>query len=104
MSIKEEFEYKTAKEMRKLADEKNEQLIDIKKETDKTLKKILQTVEIMAEKGNYSISYFCDKSECDMIENVIQELEKLGFTTKILDFGEDRKAISIKWDSEEDEN
>ncbi|WMJ81222.1 hypothetical protein RBU49_02920 [Clostridium sp. MB40-C1] len=104
MSIKEEFEYKTAEQMKKLADKKNEQLIDIKKETEKILKKILKTAEMMAEKGDYNISYLCDKSECNVIENIVNELEKLGFTTKILDFGECRKAISIKWDSEDDEN
>ncbi|MCY6958590.1 DnaA N-terminal domain-containing protein [Clostridium brassicae] len=102
---KEESEYKTAEKMKELADKKNEELIDIKKETEKALKKILETVEMMAGKGDYSTSYLCNNiEECNVIENVAKELEKLGFLTKIADFGEYKKAINIKWDNLEDEN
>ncbi|MFL0194447.1 hypothetical protein ACJDU8_02500 [Clostridium sp. WILCCON 0269] len=94
---KEGYEYKTAKQMKELADQENIKVLDIKKETEKTLRKILDTIEIMAEKGDYSTSYMCNKAESSIIDSVTLELQKLGFRTELVEFG-GTKAISIKWD------
>lgn len=93
---KEEYVLKTVEDMRKIADRKNAESINIKKEIEKTLRKILDTIEMMAE--NYSTSYMCNKVESDIIENVSEELVKLGFKTSITDFSNHIKVISIKWD------
>jgi tRNA G26 N,N-dimethylase Trm1 len=97
---KEEYEYKKAKQMKELADQENAKLLDIKKETEKTLRKILDTVEMMAQKGNYSTSYMCNKAESSVVGNVIQELQNLGFRTQLMELS-GTKAISIKWDLED---
>jgi Skp family chaperone for outer membrane proteins len=82
MDTEKNYKYKTANYMRELANQRNIELIDIKKETDKILKKLLDMIETMAAKGNYSVTHMYNKSECNIIENVIEELEKLGFRTK----------------------
>lgn len=97
---KEEYEYKTAKQMKELADQENTKSLDIKKETKKTLRKVLDAVEIMAQKGNYSTSYMCNKAESSVVGNVIQELQNLGFRTQMLELS-GTKVISIKWDLED---
>ncbi|WP_368488937.1 hypothetical protein [Clostridium sp. BJN0013] len=100
MDKKEGYEYKTAKQMKGLADQENTKLLDIKKETEKTLRKVLYTVEIMARKGDYSTSCICDKVESNIVDNVIQELQNLGFRTKLLEFN-GAKIINIRWDLED---
>ncbi|BAH05467.1 hypothetical protein [Clostridium kluyveri] len=92
-----EYEYKTAKQMKELADQENVKLLDIEKETEKALRKILDMIEMMAQKGDYSTSYMCNKAESSVVGNVIQELQNLGFRTQLLELS-GTKVISIKWD------
>ena len=95
------YEYKTANYIKELADSKKVELIDIKKEIEKAIKKILSTIEMMAKKGDYQTSYFCSQQECTFIENLTFQLNELGFKTKIIEFRKNEKVISINWGSED---
>lgn len=89
---------RTAEEMRNKANNENSKKIDNKKEIDVTVTKILKSVETMAELGDYRTSYLCNNKESEVIDDVIKELNELGYKTTVTDFGGTaRKAIAIEW-------
>lgn len=90
-----------AKEMKKIADKRNSELIDIEKEAEEALEKIFREINIRAEWGDYSTICYLNKNDLLALENIIRELKRLGFKVE-KQFSEGiNNIIDIQWNCEE---
>ncbi|MGH4050367.1 MAG: hypothetical protein ACREVX_03300 [Clostridium sp.] len=93
--------FKTANEMKIIANNKNEEKIITEVEIEKMLKDILSQVEISAKSGSYNMTYICCSNKWQKIIGFQpKRLIDLGYKAKIIKFESNHEdnLIQIEWD------
>lgn len=89
------FQLISASEIKKIADLKNEEKIEVDATVQKILIEISNYIDVSASKGEYSTSYiFTKKCNAEVFKRIIDELNNKGYKT---DFIKDMNIIMIEW-------